>query len=98
VFRVRCHPTTLSEVYFIGYLQTSRAKAYFLQAAKRTTNLASINRTQLGRLPVPLPPAHLQRTYAERVADIRGVIAEQERALAASEALVDSLMARLLEA
>ncbi len=53
VFRVRPIPGKLNSHFFTHYLQSARAKHYFLRCAKKTTNLASINLTQLKALPVP---------------------------------------------
>lgn len=53
VFRVRPIRGKLNSYFFAHYLQTAQAKQYFLRCAKKTTNLASINLTQLKALPVP---------------------------------------------
>lgn len=53
VFRVRPVPGKLNSHFFAHYLQSAKAKHYFLKCAKKTTNLASINLTQLKALPVP---------------------------------------------
>ena len=53
VFRVRPIPGKLNSQFFANYLQSAKAKHYFLRCAKKTTNLASINLTQLNLLPVP---------------------------------------------
>lgn len=43
---------------FVEYEMQSRyAKDYFLRSAKRTTNLASINKTQLSNFPLRYPPS-----------------------------------------
>ncbi|MGB4069850.1 MAG: restriction endonuclease subunit S [Nitrospira sp.] len=77
VFRVRVEQSKLDPVYFAKFLLTGEARRYFLGCAKRTTNLASINMTQLRALPVLLPPLSLQREFAARVSDIRAMQAEQ---------------------
>src|SRR6185312_7237318 len=61
VFRVRVDPAKLNPVYFAKYLLTDEAREYFLGCAKRTTNLASINMTQLRALPLFLPPLSQQK-------------------------------------
>jgi hypothetical protein len=43
----------MNSQFFAHYLQSAKAKHYFLRCAKKTTNLASINLTQLKALPVP---------------------------------------------
>lgn len=53
VFRVRLNTELYTSQWFNGYLKTDFAKRYFLKCAKKTTNLASINITQLKGLPMP---------------------------------------------
>lgn len=92
VFRVRAKDAELDPVFFSQFLLTGEARAYFLSCAKKTTNLASINLTQLRGLPVPLPPLSHQRTFAARVADIRAL----QSAQAASRQRLDDLFQSLL--
>jgi len=92
VFRVRVEPSKLPPIYFEKFLQTPTAKEYFLGCAKRTTNLASINMTQLRNLPLPLPPIPLQNEFAARVAEIRAMEAQQ----AASRRRLDDLFQSML--
>jgi len=94
VFRVRVTPDKLVPIFFADYLQTSAAKMYFLQCAKKTTNLASINMTQLRGLPVPLPPLPLQHEFSARVAEARALQAQQAQSRARLSALFESLLAR----
>lgn len=56
VFAVRPNQKRLEPRYLSAFLGTSSAKAYFQSTAKQTTNLASTNKTKIGRLQVPLPP------------------------------------------
>lgn len=65
IFRVRVDNEILAPEYFSSYLQTRYAKNYFLRASKKTTNLASINMTQLKSLPVPIPPISIQNQFLE---------------------------------
>lgn len=53
VFRVRLDESFFLPEWLNGYLKTPFAKRYFLKCAKKTTNLASINITQLKGLPMP---------------------------------------------
>ncbi len=94
VFRVRVNADKLTPVFFAEYLQTEKAKNYFLQCAKKTTNLASINMTQLRGLPVFLPPISLQREFAARVSEARRVREAQGRSAERVDALFQSLLAR----
>ena len=94
VFRVRVDEAKLLPVYFSNYLLTPFAKAYFLQCAKKTTNLASINMTQLRALPVPIPPLDFQRQFAARVLEIRQLEARQAECRHRLDDLFQSLLHR----
>lgn len=52
IFRVR-FSNAYEPKFFEYYLRSSKTKLYFLRCAKQTTNLASINMTQLKALPIP---------------------------------------------
>lgn len=82
IFRVRLDNSKVLPEFFENYLLSSEAKRYFLTASKQTTNLASINMTQLKQLPVPLYPLSLQEEFARvvaRVEGLRGRMSESER-------------------
>lgn len=94
VFRVRVNHHYLLPTYFVHYLQTELARNYFLRCAKKTTNLASINMTQLRALPVPLPPLKLQEKFDH---EFRTAVDVTERQLVAEHeagALFNSLVQR----
>ncbi|MFE0739291.1 restriction endonuclease subunit S, partial [Streptomyces sp. NPDC058855] len=54
IFKVRCHPDVYRPDFLAAYLASPRGKSYFLGVAKQTTNLASINSSQVKKTPVPL--------------------------------------------
>lgn len=56
VFKVRCNRALLNPYYLAFYSASAIGKAYFVQASKQTTNLASINSTQLKAFTIALPP------------------------------------------
>ena len=56
VFAVRVNKENLIPYFFAQQVSSFYGKAYFLSCAKQTTNLASINSTQLKEFPVLLPP------------------------------------------
>jgi type I restriction enzyme, S subunit len=64
IFRVRTNKGVLSPEFLAAYLGSPRAKTYFLRAAKQTTGIATINKTQLGEFPVPLLPLPEQHRIA----------------------------------
>lgn len=67
IFRVRLNPNLALPLYIATLLRTVYAKAYFLKAAKLSSNLASINKTQLSAFPVPLPSVELQKQFVDSV-------------------------------
>ncbi len=95
IFRVRLDCDKLLPVYFVYYLQTQIAKAYFLSCAKKTTNLASINMSQLKALPVPVPPLSLQRQFEQIVTATSRNLALQKQSLERVELLIGSLQEHL---
>ena len=68
IFRVHPDRTRLTSEYLCALLGSAHGKRYFLKAAKQTTGIATINRTQLSEFPVLLPPLKLQQQYSEFVA------------------------------
>jgi type I restriction enzyme, S subunit len=93
IFRVRLDASKVTPEFFENYLLSPKAKDYFLMASKQTTNLASINMTQLKQLPVPLYPLSLQEEFAGVVArfeSLRGRMGESARQV---EGLFESLLA-----
>lgn len=95
VFRVRAHQTLLLPEYFAAFLQTEVARYYFLKSAKKTTNLASINMTQLRALPVVLPPVDLQYQFAEHMAHIKVLTEELGRGALLARHAFESLLTRV---
>jgi type I restriction enzyme, S subunit len=61
VFAVRPQRSRLLPDFFAYLAQSAYGKAYFLQVAHKTTNLACINTTKLKAFPVVLPPLDEQR-------------------------------------
>ena len=68
VFAVRPDQQRLEPRFLSAFMGTNSARAYFQSTAKQTTNLASTNKTKIGRLQVPLPPIDEQRAILEAVA------------------------------
>lgn len=70
VFRARRYITSQSEDWLEKYLNSGPARAYFAAASKQTTNLASINKTQLQRCPVSLPPVSEQGRIVAKIDEL----------------------------
>jgi type I restriction enzyme S subunit len=94
IFRVRLNQTRIRPVYFSEFLRSRYAKNYFLRCSKQTTNLASINMTQLRATPVPTPPIGKQNHFAALVAQHDRLRSKQREALRQAEHLFQSLLHR----
>lgn len=78
VFAVRLHDTSLAE-WVSRFTSTDAARTYFFLRSKQSTNLASINQSNVRELPIPMPPE------AERTA----ILAELDRSAKATTDLID---------
>ncbi|MFB7911359.1 restriction endonuclease subunit S [Kitasatospora sp. NPDC056076] len=74
VFRVRCS-NALSPDFLELYASSPAGRAYFQSVGKQTTNLASINSTQVKNMPVPIPSREEQDRLLAPVRAIRARIA-----------------------
>ena len=98
VFRVRLTQSVALPEFFVIYLQASKARDYFLRCAKRTTNLASINMTQLRALPVVLPSMDVQREFVEHFNATRSIQSQQSAGTTKAQAAFNALLARCFAA
>jgi type I restriction enzyme S subunit len=94
VFRVRMGKAVTPD-YALAFMQSEAARSYFLRVAKRTTGIASINKTQLGQLPVWVPPLTLQQAFAEQVARIEALARRLDTAATHADHLAASLSAQI---
>lgn len=94
IFKVRSDRSRLLPEYLRSLAGSAYGKAYFLSVAKKTTGIASINKTQLSAFPVVLPPVELQDGFREHVASMEAIALQQKAATATSAQLFDSLLAR----
>jgi len=94
IFRVRMGRSVIPD-YARAFMQSEAARGYFLRVAKRTTGIASINKTQLGQLPVWVPPLPLQSAFAERASRIESLARHLDAAAAKAEAMAAGLSAEL---
>ncbi len=92
VFRIRADRAQLDPRYFACVVESDIAKAYFMRVAKRTTNLASTNKTQVRAFSFPLPPPVEQ----EQIANVVDAVKAKRLALLAKEAALVQLKASLL--
>lgn len=67
IFRVRCDTALLLPEFLAIYSASSAGRHHFVMLSKRTTNLASINMTQLKAFLVPIPPLREQSRIVDAV-------------------------------
>jgi len=96
VFAVRPNQLKLDS-YFLAALSASHyGKTYFLSCSKQSTNLASINSTQLKDFPVLLPPFPEQQKLAQILSTWDKAIEKLEALIAAKQKRKKALMQQLL--
>ena len=91
IFRARGRTAEWSPEWGQLYLNSADAKAYFASSAKQTTNLASINMTQLRHCALPLPPLAEQLRIVARVEELRQLCANLRRRLTQAQEVQSSL-------
>lgn len=96
VFAVRTNREKLLPYFFANYAASPIGRSYFLGCSKQSTNLASINSTQLRQMPVPLPPLPEQRAIAAVLSAWDRAIEQTTALIAAKERLKQGLMQQLL--
>ena len=88
VFVVRPHADVLNP-YFLSYQAGSRyGKQYFLKCSKQTTNLASINSTQLKGFPVLIPALEEQVQIVSHIDDL---LTKEQQAKEAAEGVLEQI-------
>ncbi|GAO22705.1 restriction modification system DNA specificity subunit [Alicycliphilus sp. B1] len=95
VFVVRCGPTLTPE-YLSAWSRSAAARRYFMLAGKQTTNLASINKTALGELPIATPSLPEQRAIATALSDVDALIDGLAQLIAKKRDLKQAAMQQLL--
>ncbi len=94
IFRVRMGKSVVPD-YARAFMQSEAARGYFLRVAKRTTGIASINKSQLGQLSVWVPPLHLQTAFAEQASRLDSLARHLDAAAAKAEAMAAGLSAEV---
>ena len=94
IFKVRSNRALLSPEYLRSLAGSAYGKAYFLRVAKKTTGIASINKTQLSAFPVVLPPRAIQEVFNRHVQSAESIMAQQDDASDKARATFEALLAR----
>ncbi len=96
VFRVRPRNGRLQSEFLAYWSQSEFGKRYFVLSSKQSTNLASINSSQLNRFPVVLPSNQEQTAIEVRVAAVSHRIASLRDEANKLRLIKDGLMHDLL--
>jgi type I restriction enzyme S subunit len=96
VFAVRANRERVDPNFLACATSSRLGRLYFLRCAKKSTNLASINSSQLRGMPVLLPPLDEQVAIYKRVAAWDAAIRTLVRLICAKERLKQELAAGLL--
>lgn len=95
VFVVRCKKGILPE-FLNAWTSGSASRRYFLVAGKQTTNLASINKSSLGGLPIALPCPSEQQKIAEALNELDSLIQSLNELTAKKRDIKQAAMQELL--
>jgi type I restriction enzyme, S subunit len=96
VFAVRTNSNVLLPYFLAALSGSNYGKTYFLSCAKKSTNLASINSTQLKEFPVLIPPLPEQKKIAQTLSTWDKAITTTEQLLTNSQQQKKALMRQLL--
>ncbi|WP_440130260.1 restriction endonuclease subunit S [Trinickia symbiotica] len=96
VFRVRCNREVLVPDYLAAYSASPRGKAFFVLSSKQSTNLASINSTQLKAFPIECPSLPEQYRIMEKLDSVDGRVSSEQSELQKLRAFKSALMDDLL--
>lgn len=92
VFRARMVASELDPAWFSSFANSPLGRRYFEDAAKQTTNLASINMTQLKNCPMPIPSLAEQRRIVAKVEALMKLCDDLEAKLRAKEETAGKLV------
>lgn len=102
IFRARPIHIGFTSQWAVLYTNSLVGREYFETASKKTTNLASINMTQLRHCPIPIPPVNEQKRIVAKVDQLMFLCDELETKLTQSvtdsEKLMEAAVRQILAA
>ncbi|BBM01975.1 restriction endonuclease subunit S [Microbulbifer sp. GL-2] len=102
VFKARIIGNELDAEWLEKYLNSKPSRDYFAGSSKQTTNLASINKSQLRNTTIAIPPLNEQERIVTKVNELMALCDQLEQqteaSLDAHQQLVDTLLATLTSA
>ena len=96
VFRVRSLVSGLDPHWLMSFTNSAVGREHFERASKQTTNLASINMTQLKTCVVPIPPDGEQQRIIAKVDQLMTLCDDLEAKLQQSQTDADNLLAAIV--
>jgi len=97
VFRLRVPSDDLIPDWVVLYSNSDPGRKFFENCSKQTTNLASINMTQLRSCPLPLPPLAEQHRIVAKVDELMALCDQLEAARQQREQCRERLVGASLE-
>ena len=97
VFRARLVCSELDPAWVSSFANSPVGRRYFESAAKRTTNLASINMRQLRHCPIPLPPAEEKARIVAKVDHLMKLCDDLEAKLRRAEDRASKLVEAVVQ-
>jgi type I restriction enzyme S subunit len=96
IFAVRCNKRFLLPFFLSAVASSPYGRRYFILSSKQSTNLASINSTQLKSFPIPLPPLSEQLKLAEILSTWDEAIEQTRKLIDAKKRRKKALIQQLL--
>lgn len=96
VFKVRCNLQLLNPYFLALYSESPFGKKFFMLNSKQSTNLASINSSQLKKFPIPKPGIEEQNRIIEIIKKQKVIIEKYQNDLQKLQCIKDGLMQDLL--
>ena len=97
VFAIRTDRLKLLPEFLSYQTESNYGRNYFLSCSKQSTNLASINSTQIKNFPVIVPPLNEQRRIAEFLGTWNEAIEKLEQLIAAKEKRFSFLRVNMIQ-
>lgn len=96
IFRVRLNPAEFDPEFVSALIGSPYGKSYFQSAAKKTTNLATVNQKELKALLVFRPPLREQRRIVERLRQVEARLDALGRLQESTQAELAALLPAVL--
>ena len=97
IFRLRIMQKDFDVNFLAAYISSPYGKTYFQSAAKKTTNLASINQKQLKALKIIKPPLEVQKEIVVQLDMLQAKIDTLKRHQAETSAELNALLPSILD-